>query len=230
MRRRHVFRVAAVFLVLTLSARAQSSPVRGLYNWIHGTGDAERGGSAIDLPDGRAILVRDPDGSLVEVRQGTRAAVSAAKSPREVIATSIGISVARLPRALEFYQGLLGLSVDKTRTAATSELLLYGLGAGTLTQALVSIPGSASATVVLSEFSLPPGSTDVATPFAWRLQDVGSPQFQLQVADLDALMARTTAAGYRFLSVGGKPIQRSFGRFVFAIDPDGVLVEFVEPR
>ena len=70
----------------------------------------------------------------------------------------------------------------------------------------------------------------MAKPFAWRLQDVGSPQFQLQVAGLDALMARTTQAGYRFLSAGGKPIQRPFGRFVFAIDPDGVLVEFVEPR
>jgi len=76
---------------------------------------------------------------------------------------------------------------------------------------------------------LPAVATQVAMPFAWRLQDVGSPQLQIQVAGLDALMARTAQAGYRFLSVGGKPIQRPFGRFVFAIDPDGVLVEFVEP-
>jgi catechol 2,3-dioxygenase-like lactoylglutathione lyase family enzyme len=82
---------------------------------------------------------------------------------------------------------------------------------------------------VLSAFSLPAGSTQVPAPFAWRLQDVGSPQFQFQVAGLDALIERTTRAGYRFLSVGAKPIQRPFGRFVFAIDPDGVLVEFVEP-
>jgi catechol 2,3-dioxygenase-like lactoylglutathione lyase family enzyme len=174
------------------------------------------GGRAIDVPGGRAILVRDPDGGLVEVRQGTPS-------------TSIAISVARLPRALEFYQGLLGLPVSNTRTAADSELRLHGLPAGRLTQAVVSIPGPTAATVVLSEFSLPTGSAQVASPFAWRLQDVGSPQFQLQVAGLDALMARTTQAGYRFLSVGGKPIQRPFGRFVFAIDPDGVLVEFVEP-
>ena len=43
------------------------------------------------------------------------------------------------------------------------------------------------------------------------------------------LLERTARAGYRFLSVGDQPIQRPFGRFVFAIDPDGVLVEFVEP-
>ena len=189
-----------------------------------------RGGSPVDTPGGRAILVRDPDGGLVEVRQGTPAAVAAAKSPGEVIETSIGISVARLPRALAFYHGLLGLSVGRTRTAAVGELRLHGLAAGRLTQTAMLIPGPALATVILSEFSLPSGSTPVATPFAWRLQDVGSPQFQLQVAGLDALIARTTAAGYRFLSVGGKPIQRPFGRFVFAIDPDGVFVEFVEPR
>jgi catechol 2,3-dioxygenase-like lactoylglutathione lyase family enzyme len=187
------------------------------------------GGDAVDSPRGRAILVRDPDGGLVEVRQGTPAAIAAAKAPGDVIETSIGISVARLSRALEFYQGLLGLSVRETRTADIDELRLTGLAGGRLTQAFVSIPGAAAATVVLSEFSLPAGGTQVAAPFAWRIQDVGAPQFQLEVAGLDALIERTTQAGYRFLSVGAKPIQRPFGRFVFAIDPDGVLVEFVEP-
>jgi len=188
------------------------------------------GGDAIESPRGRAILVRDPDGCLVEVRQGTPAAIAAAKAPGEVVETSIVISVARLSRALEFYRDLLGLSVRETRTAEASELRLNGLAAGRLTQAALSIPGPRAATVVLSEFTLPPGGAQAAMPFAWRLQDVGSPQFQLEVAGLDALLARTTQAGYRFLSVGGKPIQRPFGRFVFAIDPDGVLVEFVEPR
>jgi hypothetical protein len=83
-------------------------------------------------------------------------------------------------------------------------------------------------TVVISEFTLPPEAPPAA-PFRWRIQDVGAPQLQLEVAGLDALLARTTRAGYRFLSVRGRPIRRPFGRFVFAIDADGVLVEFVEP-
>jgi catechol 2,3-dioxygenase-like lactoylglutathione lyase family enzyme len=187
------------------------------------------GGNPVDSPRGRAIVVRDPDGCLVEVRQAAPAAISAAKAPGEVIETSIGISVAGLPRALEFYNGLLGLPVGEPRTTGVSELRLNGLAAGRITQAVVSIPGPAAARVVLSEFSLPARGAQVATPFAWRIQDVGAPQFQLEVAGLDALIERTTRAGYRFLSVGAKPIQRAFGRFVFAIDPDGVLVEFVEP-
>jgi len=187
------------------------------------------GGDAIDSPRGRAMLVRDPDGCLVEVRQAAPAATAAAKEPGEIVGATLALSVARLPRALQFYRDLLGLSLRETRTADASELRVNGLAAGRLTQAVVSIPSAPAVTLVLSEFTLPEGSAAVATPFAWRLQDVGSPQLQLQVTGLDALMARTTQAGYRFLSVEGRPIQRPFGRFVFAIDPDGVLVEFVEP-
>jgi catechol 2,3-dioxygenase-like lactoylglutathione lyase family enzyme len=195
-----------------------------------GTPVVTLGGGAIETRRGRAIMVRDPDGCLVEVRQAGKASLSAAKAPGEVIDTSIGISVARLQRALEFYQGLLGLAAGTSRAADASDLRLNGLSSGRLTQVVVSIPGPSAIRVVLSEFSLAPGGTQVATPFAWRIQDVGAPQFQLEVAGLDTLMARTTRSGYRFLSVGARPIQRPFGRFVFAIDPDGVLVEFVEPR
>jgi hypothetical protein len=81
--------------------------------------------------------------------------------------------------------------------------------------------------VVFSDFELPAGVT--ARPFRWRIQDVGSPQFQLEVRGLDELLERTTAAGYRFLSVGARPIQRPFGRFVFLYDADSILVEYAEP-
>ena len=37
------------------------------------------------------------------------------------------------------------------------------------------------------------------------------------------------AAGYRFLSVDARPIQRPFGRFVFVLDADSILVEYAEP-
>ena len=186
------------------------------------------GGVALNTPQGRAILVRDPDGYLVEARQASAAAVSAAKAPGEVIETSLWISVARLDRALAFYEGLLGFNVRNRRTADSAELRLNGLTEARLTQTQTLIPGI-GATVVLAEFTLPASSKQTAMPFEWRVQDVGAPQFQLEVAGLDALLERTTRAGYRFVSAGAKPIQRPFGRFVFAADPDGVLVEFVEP-
>ena len=46
MRRRFVTRAGAAAIALTTlglpPARAAASPVRGIFNWIHGTGDAER--------------------------------------------------------------------------------------------------------------------------------------------------------------------------------------------
>jgi catechol 2,3-dioxygenase-like lactoylglutathione lyase family enzyme len=174
------------------------------------------------------VLVRDPDGYLIEARQAPPAAVSKATAAGDVIETSIGITVASRVRAREFYETLLGFTIKGTRTASAAELRLHGLAGGVLTETAMSIPGTA-VTVVLSEFALPAGTTRPARRFDWRLQDVGSPQFQLEVSGLDALIDRTKNAGYRFLSVGAKPIQRAFGRFVFAIDPDAVLVEFVEP-
>jgi predicted enzyme related to lactoylglutathione lyase len=186
------------------------------------------GGAAIDTAQGRAILVRDPDGYLVEARQASAAALSAAKDHADVIETSIWISVARLDRALAFYEGLLGFNVRNTRTADTAELRVNGLTDVRLTQTETSVPGI-GATVILAEFTLPATSTRRAAPFEWRVQDVGAPQFQLEVTGLDALLERTKRAGYRFVSAGATPIQRPFGRFVFVIDSDGILVEFVEP-
>ena len=185
------------------------------------------GGIPLNTPNGRAMLVRDPDGYLVEVRQASSAAVTAAKVSGDVIETAIGISVARRARALAFYENCY-FQVRATRTADGAELRVNGLTEGRLTQTMMSIPGI-EATVVLAEFARPTTAKPAAMPFEWRVQDVGAPQFQLEVAGLDALLERTARAGYRFLSVGAKPIQRPFGRFVFAIDPDGILVEFVEP-
>ena len=186
------------------------------------------GGAALSTPSGRAVLVRDPDGYLIEARQAPAAAVSQAAAPGDVIETSIGITVASRARARAFYEKLLGFAIKGTRTASAAELRLHGLAGGTLTETAMSIPGTA-VSVVLSEFALPAGTTPPARRYDWRLQDVGSPQFQLEVRGLDALIDRAKDAGYRFLSTGARPIQRPFGRFVFAIDPDTVLVEFVEP-
>jgi predicted enzyme related to lactoylglutathione lyase len=186
------------------------------------------GESPLDTPIGRSVIVRDPDGYLVQVTQASPAQIAEAASPGSIVGTSIGISVADRAAALEFYRDLLGFEVRDTRRATAAELQLHGLADGVLTQTTTVIPGTGVG-VQFSEFALPAAGTERANAFRWRIQDVGAPQFQLQVQDLDTLLQRTTDGGYRFLSVGARPIQRPFGRFVFAIDADGVLVEFVEP-
>ena len=184
------------------------------------------GGAPIETRTGRAVLVRDPDGVLVRLVQASAAAMAAA-GPGRIVATSIALSVASTRDALKFYRRLLKLDVHPSRRASRNELRVLGLDGGALTETLVTIPGTNIGVTLLE--ARPPKGAAPAMPFQWKLQDVGSPQFQLEVRELDALIARTQAAGYRFLSLGAKPIQRAFGRFVFAIGPDGELVEYVEP-
>lgn len=186
-----------------------------------------KGGGPVDAPDGLVVLVRDPDGYLIRLEQGSAAAIATA-APGQIVGTRIEITVASTAASLAFYRDLLHLEVHESRPGAESELRAYGLERGTLTETPVVIPG-AGAGLMLLEFSVPKGLAQ-PEPFHWRIQDVGSPQLQLEVRDLDGLIGRTRAAGYRFLSLGAKPIQRPFGRFVFAIGPDAELVEYVEPN
>ena len=58
------------------------------------------------------MLVRDPDGYLIEARQAPPAALSKATAPGDVIETSIGITVASRERAREFYEKLLGFTIS----------------------------------------------------------------------------------------------------------------------
>jgi len=184
------------------------------------------GAAPVDTGFGRAMLVRDPDGYLLELREATATEAARAESAGEIVATQIGLTVADAARALELYRGLLGFDVRESRQADSAELALNGLAAGRLEQTVTVIPGTA-VVVVFLDFELPSSAT--ARPFRWRIQDVGSPQFQLEVSGLDELVERTRAAGYRFLTVDARPIQRPFGRFVFAIDSDNILVEYAEP-
>lgn len=192
-----------------------------------GASVASMGEAPVTLPDGAVVLVRDPDGYLIRLKQASSAAIATA-APGQIVGTKVEIAVASTAASLVFYRDLLHLEVREPRRAAASELRSYGLDRGTLTETPIVIPGT-GAGLTLLEFSVP---NDVAPPepFHWKIQDVGSPQLQLEVRGLDTLIERTRAAGYRFLTVGAKPIQRPFGRFVFAIGPDAELVEYVEPN
>ena len=168
----------------------------------------------------RSILVRDPDGYLIQVIQAAQSAGSSM-----VVGADIGLTVSELGAELKFYRDILGFAVssDAPFESGKSALRLIGLEKGQLKASAAYIPGT-HARIEFYEFK-----NVNSTPVRLRIQDPGSPQLQLRVRDLDPLIQQVQAAGYTFLSVGAKPIQRAFGRFVFAVDPNGVLVEFVHP-
>lgn len=189
-----------------------------------GTPVVTAGGKATRVETGEAILVRDPDGYLVMVIASDAANASAGTGMVSDI--DIGLSVANTEDSLAFYRDLMQFEIGTTSRMPDASLALFGLDAGSVLQTTTRVPNT-GVDVLLWEFNVPDEIPVQA--LAWRIQDVGAPQFQLQVRDLDELLLRTRGAGYDFLSVDGQPIQRPFGRFVFAKDPDGVLVEYVEP-
>lgn len=173
----------------------------------------------------RSILVRDPDGYLIQVVQATPAALSRVGGADLVVGAAIGVSVSDLDKERAFYSNILGFDIQGAANFRSDKTVLdlIGLRKGRLRLSAASIPGT-QARVEFYQFKDVSGS-----PVRLRIQDPGAPQLQLRVRELDSLIQRVKDAGYTFVSVGAKPIQRAFGRFVFALDPNGVLVEFVEP-
>lgn len=173
----------------------------------------------------RSIVVRDPDGYLIQVTQASPEIVAKASGATVVVGAAIGLTVADIASELKFYRDILGfdVSADSGFKSDQSALRLVGLKKGQRKLSTAYIPGT-KARVEFYQFKNVTG-----TPVRLRIQDPGAPQLQLRVRDLDPLMQQVKAAGYEFVSVGAKPIQRAFGRFVFVLDPNGVLVEFVHP-
>ena len=115
--------------------------------------------------------------------------------------------MADLDRERAFYGNILGFDIRGSADFRSDKAVLdlIGLRKGRLRLSAAYIPGT-RARVEFYQFKDVSGS-----PVRLRIQDPGAPQLQLRVRELDSL------------------IQRAFGRFVFALDPNGVLVEFVEP-
>ena len=173
----------------------------------------------------RSILIRDPDGYLIEIMQATPDSLSHAEGGDTVIGAAIGLSLSDLDKERAFYSGMLGFAIHSGAGFKADKAVLdwMGLRKGRVRISAAYVPGT-QARVEFYEFQGVSGS-----PVRLRIQDPGAPQLQLRVHDLDPLIDRVKQAGYTFVSIGAKPIQPAFGRFVFALDPNGVLVEFVEP-
>ncbi len=173
----------------------------------------------------RSILIRDPDGYLIQVVQAPEASLSHVGGLDTVIGAAIGLSVTDLKRERAFYNEILGFDIHSAAGFKEDKAVLdlLGLRKGRFRLSAAYVPGT-RARIEFYEFRDVSGS-----PVRLRIQDPGAPQLQLRVRELDRLIDEVKRGGYSFVSVGAKPIQRAFGRFVFALDPNGVLVEFVEP-
>jgi glyoxylase I family protein len=144
---------------------------------------------------------------------------------RIISADHTGITVENLERSLAFWHDVLGLELSHT-AHQTGELAgeITGVAGAEIKLAVLKTPGGHK--IELLEYLAPPDRkhSDV------RPCDVGSVHIALTVDDLDAVLERIAASGWK---AAGKPQTLKTGpnagkRVVYVRDPDGTTIEFMQ--
>jgi lactoylglutathione lyase len=137
----------------------------------------------------------------------------------------VSVTVARLDRALAFYEGLLGLEVLGRGDVAHPHLdEIVGVGPTRIRWAELAIPGGLM--LELFEYIEPEG-----VPLEQRPCDPGAMHICLEVEALDTLVERLHGDGIATRSPA--PVRIPLGdwegyRSIYVIDPDGITVELLE--
>ena len=179
----------------------------------------------IATPNGkiRSMLIRDPDGYVVEVVESAPpAGVTAAGN---VYGASMGLTVADMESTKKFYHDLLGFDLKGNMEFASNPAILDLTGAphAKNREMTAVVPGT-EALIAFYEYQGIP-----RTPFHLRVPDPGAPAIALRVKDLDGLLKRMRAAGVTVTSAHGEVAQFSpTVRNIFVEDPNGLNIELFE--
>src|SRR2546430_17128886 len=143
-----------------------------------------------------------------------------------IAADHTGITVSNLERSLEFWQNVLGFEFSH-RAHQTSEMAseITGVAGAEIRLAVVKAPGGHK--IELLEYLAPP---DRKRHVDLRPCDVGSVHIAFTVDDLDAILQKIAASGWK---AAGKPQTLQSGpnagkRVVYVRDPDDTTIEFME--
>lgn len=152
--------------------------------------------------------------------------MSKMESFRIISADHTGITVSNLERSLAFWRDVLGFELSHT-AHQTGELAeeITGIAGAEIKLAVVKTPGGHK--IELLEYFAP---LDRKRHADVRPCDVGSVHVALTVNNLDAILQRIAASGWK---TAGKPQTLKSGpnagkRVVYVRDPDGTTIEFME--
>lgn len=183
---------------------------------------ATPGGQPVTTSDGaRAILIRDIDGRLIELRQLATPPATTAQEGTDVLDMRLSIAVNNLDQTDRIYRDVLGFTVEgETKfTADAAMRSLTGLSKAKVRRSRAQAPGS-TLVIEFVEFK----GVDRA-PLHMRIQDRGAARLQLRVNDVDAMVNAVKAAGLRVMSEGGvaQPIPPNFKGALVA-DPNNFFL------
>jgi catechol 2,3-dioxygenase-like lactoylglutathione lyase family enzyme len=145
---------------------------------------------------------------------------------RIIAADHTGITVSNLERSLGFWRDVLGFELSH-RAHQKGEMAeqITGVHGAELLLAVLKTPGHK---IELLEYRAP---VDRKQHVDLRPCDVGSAHVALVVDNLDAMLQRIDAWGWK---AAGKPQTLTVGpnagrRVVYVRDPDGTTIEFMQP-
>jgi glyoxylase I family protein len=137
-----------------------------------------------------------------------------------------GITVSNLERSLAFWRDVLGFELSHT-AHQTGELAneITGVAGAEIKLAVLKAPGGHK--IELLEYLAP---ADRTKHVDLRPCDIGSVHVALTVNDLNAILQRIAASGWK---TAGKPQTLQSGpnagkRVVYVRDPDGTTIEFMQ--
>jgi glyoxylase I family protein len=148
---------------------------------------------------------------------------------RIIAADHTGVTVSNLERSLAFWHDVLGFEISHA-AHQTGELAkeITGVAGAEIKLAVLKTPGGHK--IELLEYVAPP---DRKKHVKLRPCDVGHVHVALIVDDLDAILQKIAASGWK---AAGKPQTLKTGpnagkRVVYVRDPDGTTIEFMQqPR
>ena len=187
------------------------------------------GGGPVMIPTAngkvRGLLIRDPDGYVIEVVESKPA--EGVKADGNVFGASMGLTVADMESTIKFWHDLLGFDLKGKMEFSSDPAILKLTGAaGAKNRELVAnVPGT-KALIAFYEYQ-----GIARTPFHLRVPDPGAPAVALRVTDLDGLLKRMRAAGVPVTSARGEIVQFTPAiRNIFVEDPNGLNIELFEVK
>jgi len=156
------------------------------------------GGKPVNFADGtRAILIRDIDRRIIELRQPPSVPATGAAPMADIFDMGLLITVNDMNETKRVYRDVLGFTVEDKIVSNMIRTLTGIQTSEQILQSRIQAPGS-MLWIELIEFK----GVD-RTPLRMKIQDRGAARLQLRVQDVDVMVAAMKSAGFKVNSVGG---------------------------
>ncbi len=163
-------------------------------------------------------------GTLLLATAGNQAVQAQNNMTQSTSASILHLNVADLERSLELYRDLLGMEYVDPPAEPRSGRGLIDDERAMLQTTILKIPNDTFRLELVEWVNTP---TRAMHPM---IQDPGQIMLQMDVRDLDSLLARAKVMGLQILSENDEPYDAPANRAVMIRDADGFIVELVDVK